>query len=349
MARLGRGTVLAQRGRFDEGTAELSRARTELEAVGDSLGVASVDVKLGEFQQMRHRPADALPILKNAVRQFERVGLREGRAYALVQQIAAEAELLDADAALATSERFWPPESNVSNQRMRWTLVAARAAALFGVGRFDDVQALAVRLRRESDSRHDVVARGHVGLLEARIAMQQGDAKGAAALAESALTPELRNVDPSAWTRGLLLQARALRGSSQAAAAATVVKTLRTAVEGDDWRGIYATLAEAEQAAAEGRREPALEQYATAMKSAERVNVPEDLVAVGASYLDLLIETSQLDTARAVNGRIAVWADRDTRAATAQARLFRALGQSDAANRAEQELARHTSAPPRLP
>ncbi|HEY0230103.1 MAG TPA: transcriptional regulator [Dokdonella sp.] len=342
VAHLGHGAVLAQKGRYDEATAELSRARTDLETVGDALGVASVDVNLGDFQLMRHRPGDALAVLANAVRQFERLGAREGRAYALSQQAIAEGELLDVDAALATSLRFWPPEANTNNLRMRWTLVLARAQALVGVGRLDAAQVLVERIRNDADPQKDVVLRAQGELLAAGIASQRNDAKAAATLAAAALVPLLREADPIAWTRGLLLHAQSLRDGDQIAAAAVVSEAQRTwaAGSGDDWRTLYATLGAAEQAWAERRREPALEQFATAMQSAERLNVPEDLVAVGAPYLAALIEASQLDTARAVSGRIAMWADRDLRAASAQARLYRALGQDDAARKAEETVAR---------
>jgi len=342
VARLGRGAVLALEGHFDQATAELSRARTDLETVGDALGVASVDVNLGDFQLMRHRPGDALAVLANAVRQFERLGAREGRAYALSQQAIAEGELLDVDAALATSLRFWPAEANTNNLRMRWNLVLARAQALVGVGRLDAAQVLIERIRNEADLQKDAVVRAQGELLAAGIASQRSDAKTAATLSAAALIPILREADPIAWTRGLLLRARSLRDSDQVAAAATVSEAQHAwAVgSGDDWRSLYATLGAAEQAWAERRREPALEQFASAMQSAERLNVPEDLVAVGAPYLAALIEASQLDTARAVSGRIAMWADRDLRAASAQARLYRALGQDDAAQKAEETVAR---------
>lgn len=334
IARLGRGAVLGQRGRYDEATAELSRARTDLEAVGDGLAVASVDVNLGGFLLARHRPADALAILKNAVRQFERLGAREGRAYALAEQAAAEAELLERDAALATSERFWPAEAHTSNQRMRWSLTAARAATLHGVDRDDEALALVERLRREADPQRDALARARGESVAARIALRRGDAAGAAALAGSSATDALREQDDIAWTRVLLLQAEALRAAGRVPQAAQVVRTLRAAAGGDEWRGFCADLAEAGQAAAGGRREAALERYAVAMRGAERFGVPEDLVAVGTAYLDRLIDAGRLDTAREVGGRVALWAERDARAAAAQARLFRALGQEQAARKA---------------
>ena len=342
VARLGRGAVLALDGRFDEATAELSRARTDLETVGDALGVASVDVNLGDFQLMRHRPAEALAVFTNAVRQFERLGAHEGRAYALSQQAIAEGELLDVEAAMRTSQRFWPPEENTNNLRMRWNLVLARAQALFGVGRLDAAQVLIERIRNDADPQQDAVVRAQGELLAAGIAGQRGDAKTAATLAAAALVPVLREADPIAWTRGLLLHAQSLRDADQVAAAAAISEAQRVwaAGSGDDWRSLYAALGAAEQAWAERRREPALEQFASAMQSAERLNVPEDLVAVGAPYLAALIESSQLDTARAVSGRIAMWADRDLRAASAQVRLYRALGQDDAAHKAEETVAR---------
>ena len=153
VALLGRGVVLAQARRFDEAIPELSRARIELETVGDSLGVASVDVNLGEFQLMRHRPADALAGLAAAAAAFERLGAREGRAHALQQQVAAQLELLEPAQALATSERFWPPAQHTNNLRMRHALGLARAEALAAAGQARAAFAIVETVRLESDPR----------------------------------------------------------------------------------------------------------------------------------------------------------------------------------------------------
>ena len=341
VAYLGRGAVLAQEGHYEQATAELSRARTELNTVGDGLGVAGVDVNLGGFDLLRHRPADALAVLRNAAAQFERLGAREGRAYALTQQALAEGELLDLDAALATTRRLWPPEANTNNLRMRWSLVFAHAQALAAAGRLDAAQAIVERIRRDADPQKDLVLRLQGELLAAGIAVARSDPARATDLVAGALKPALRDADPIAWTRGLVLQARALRDSGRSGAAASVA-ALRSWADGSDdaWRRVYADLAGAEQTWAEHRREAALEQFAKAWQASDRQNVPEDLVEVGAAYLGALVEASQLDTARAVAGRIAMWADRDLRAATAQARLYRALGHEDAARQADETIAR---------
>ncbi|HEY6943291.1 winged helix-turn-helix domain-containing protein, partial [Dokdonella sp.] len=340
VARLGRGAVLARQGRYADATAELSQARTELATIGDALGVASVDVNLGEFQRMRHRPADALAVLNAAVRQFERLGAREGRAYALMQQALAQSELLDVDAAFATSERMWPPEANTNNRRIRWQLARVRALALVGVGRVADARALLAQIERDADPQRDAATRAQAALLAATIALRSGDLATAATQIERARVPALRDADPTDWTRALVLHARIQRESGELAEAATTTALLQAQAPGDDWRAMQASVAAAEQAWAERRREPALERFAQAMQAAERLGAPDDLVAVGAPYLAALVEASQLDSARAISGRIAMWADRDARAAGAQSRLFRALGQDDAARVAEENEAR---------
>ncbi|MEO7325593.1 MAG: winged helix-turn-helix domain-containing protein [Dokdonella sp.] len=342
VAYLGRGVVLAQKGRFDEAIVELSRARIELETIGDGLGVAGVDVNLGDFQLMRHRPADALPILRNAVREFAQLGAREGLAYALSQQASAEREMLEFPAALATTQRFWPADAHTNNLRMRWTLTATRAAVLADGTRFDEADVLLRQLQTESDPQNDAAARAQGQARAAASAWLRGDADSALQLTGNALVPALKDADPVLYARSLLLRSQALRQTGNSADADVIAGQLRAQAAVDDWHSMIAMLAEAEQARAMRQREPALEKFALAMQSAERINSPEDLVTVAAPYVDALVEASQLDTARAVSGRVAAWADRDARAATVQARLFRALGQEDAARKAEASAARLT-------
>ena len=341
IASLGRGVVLAQKARFDEATSELARARIDLGMVGDGLGVATVDVNLGDIQLLRHRPAEALATLKDAAIEFERLGAREGLAHALVQQASAEREMLDYAAALATTARIWPPEAHTNNLRMRWTLIGARAEALVGAGRRGEALALLERIRTQSDPRADAAVRARAEALAADLAWRRGDAAAAAQASLAAAVPPLHDADPARHARVLLLRTRALRASGQPDQADAALRALQAADGGgDDWRGMYAAVAAAERSWWLRQREAALEQFATAMQLAERFNVPEDLVAVGAPYLAALVEASQLDSARAVGGRIAPWAGRDLRAATAQAQLFRALGQDDAARKAEEVAAR---------
>lgn len=340
VALLGRGVVLAQAQRFDDAIGEMSRARIELEAVGDSLGVASVDVNLGEFQLMRHRPADALPGLLAAADAFERLGAREGLAHALAQQVVAQLERVEPDAAVATSLRFWPPEQHTSNLRMRWSLGLARAEALAANAQTQAAFELLQTIREQADPRRDAVARAGAEALAARLAWNAGEIASAREAAAAALLPALQAAAPVVHVRTRLLYARILRAQREPALAAGEIRRLRDAAGNDEWLRMQADLGEAEQAWAEGRREPALEQFALALRRAGEVGTPTDLVDIAAAYLGPLIEASQLDTARTVGGRIARWVGTDLRAASAMAGLYRAIGEHDAAHKAEQAVER---------
>jgi len=332
IAYLGRGVVLATRGRFDEASADLGRARIELETAGDPLGVAQVDVNLGDFQAMRHRPAAALPILKNAADRFEKLGAREGRVYALIALAAAERALLDPAAALAATDLFWPPEANTSNPRMQWNAVCARIEALAANGRLRDASVLVARVRTESDPKRDAAVRLAVEADAARIAAARGDFAEAARRVDASTTPALLDADKRLYAKTLLLGAGASRKTGDGVHATELAARLHelAATTDDEAIQIDAAIADAEQALADNRRDAALQGLAAALQHAETLNVPDDLVAAGAPYVDALIAASHLDEARAVAGRLAPFADRDLRAAWAQVKLYRALDRPDA-------------------
>jgi DNA-binding winged helix-turn-helix (wHTH) protein/tetratricopeptide (TPR) repeat protein len=332
IAYLGRGIVLAQKGRFDEASAELGRARIELETAGDPLGIAQVDVNLGDFQVLRHRPADALPMLHAAARRFEDLGAREGLVYSAIAIAAVERDLLDPVTALATTDRIWPAEAKTNNPRMQWMATRARAAALAANARLRDAQVLVDRIRSESDPQRDAVVRVQNEALAAQIAMARGDFAAAARIAETALQPALRESDKVLYARAGLALARAQRATGDATAAVATTRRLRewAASSGDDIAKLYATLAEAEQAWAEQKRDAALQAFASAMQEADRLAIPEERVAVAAPYIAALIEVGHIEEAQSISGRIAPWADRDLRAAWSKVLLFRALGRPDA-------------------
>ncbi|HVT32503.1 MAG TPA: winged helix-turn-helix domain-containing protein [Rhodanobacteraceae bacterium] len=332
LAYLGRGIALAQHARFDEASAALGRARIELETAGDVLGVAQVDVNLGDFLVMRHRPADALPMLDSAAQRFERLGAREGLVYTLVEIARVEGELLDPAAALAATERFWPPEAHTSNPRMQWIATRARIEALASNGRLAEAAALVERVRAEADPARDAALRTEVGAIAARIALARGDRAGALRLADAALTAGLLKSDRLLYARTLSLKGAMLREGGALADAGATVAELRdlAASSGDEAIALAAALADADQDRAENRRDAALRDYAAAMQRAARLDVPAGLVAVGAHYVEALIEASHLDEARSVGGRLAPWADRDLSAAWVQVQLYRALDSADA-------------------
>jgi len=335
-AHAGRGAIAARRGDTAAAAAELGRARVALDAGGDVLGVAQVDTNLGVLAGQRYRPAEALPVLRDAVARLARIGAREELAHARFALIGVQLQVLDVVGARATSDAAWPAETHTGHQRLRWQLTLARAGILVEQGHLDAAQELLAKIDADAAPDLDAGSRAGSRALAARIAAARGNAAQAAALAGAALTPELEHDDGDVYLATWFLRTRALRRDGQVQAAAGATAGLRAWVDAhaNEWRQIYAALAEAEQARAERRDAAALAGFADAVARADRVGIPEGRVETGVAYLQALLAAGQADRASAVAGAVAPWAATDLRAAAAEAELFRALDRQDAWHRA---------------
>ena len=107
-----------------------------------------------------------------------------------------------------------------------------------------------------------------------------------------------------------------------------------------EWMQAMAETALARRHCSTGRRDAALALHASALSRIVRVGAPIDTIGVAEPYLLALIKLARFDEAKAVNGQNSAWADRDLRAASAQTRLFAALGEAEAAQRASRLAAR---------
>lgn len=332
----GRGVVAGHAKRLDEAVALLGQARILHEMANDAFGVARVDLNLGAIAMDRGQPAAAAPIFEDAAQRFQSLATPEALNSALRSLADAQSMLLEHPQALATTDRFWPVETHSRNPRESWWLTLSRAVALAGVGRLHDADDLVRRIRETSDPVEDAVVRTEAESLAADLALLRGNNAQAASLAAAALTPALENSNRQDYASAWFTRVRALQRDGQIAAAAAEVKRLRNWADMtvDDRRSLYVALAEADQARAEGNREQAVQRYAGAMSQAERLGIPEDIVVVGESYAEILLDTGMLDQASAVSGRLAPWAGKDMRVAGTQARLYQALGRSDAADKA---------------
>lgn len=95
----GQGLIDMLHGRLDEAVARLGNARLEMQAAGDALGIAQVDLNLGLIDQLRDRPADALVKLRASAERFQVLGGREERLYSLARITETHNRLLDHDLA----------------------------------------------------------------------------------------------------------------------------------------------------------------------------------------------------------------------------------------------------------
>ena len=336
VAYIGSGGVASQRLHLDEAADDYGRARTLLELGNDAFGVAAVDLNLGMIALQRGQPAAALPTLRGAAARFEKLAGEDALAATLVAIVDADLAVLDIADALATSERFTALETRGGNGRQRWELVLARARALAGAGRLGDADALLARIADGSDPAQDGVLRAQSNGLGAEIAIARGDCARAAELAAAGATSALAAALPAEYARALRLHAQALQCSGQTAAAEAAVKAL------DEWAstappaavGIELLLAHADEAAAAGSRDDAVNACAAAMAAANERAIPDEIVAAGLGYVRALIAAGRIDEAASVNGRTAAWADRDARAALAQALVYAALHKDAAADEA---------------
>lgn len=332
----GRGAVAGRSRRLDDAVRLFGIARTLHEQSNDAFGVARVDLNLGVVAMDRAQPAVALPILQASAARLETLAVPEAWTFALRSIVDAQLMLLQHPEALATSERFWPPESHSRNARERWWLALSRAVALAANGRLTDAETVAAQIRDLSSPIDDAMVRTEADSLLASIALLRGNPEAAVQQAQEALSSALESGNRLTMVTTRLTRIRALHRLGAVARAAEDVRFLQAqALETpDDWRVLFIRLAEAEQAAAEGRHEEALAAYATAMSLAEATGVPENLVVVGESYVPALLAAGERDKAGAIAGRVAPWAGQDLRAALIQATVHRAMGDAGSAERA---------------
>ncbi|HSX60558.1 MAG TPA: transcriptional regulator, partial [Tahibacter sp.] len=317
LALLGRGLVATLRGDYAAALADLGLARSETEAAGNALGTTQIDLNLALIEVRRLRPAAALPMLQAAAARFERLGAQEEYVFTIASIAEVEQLLLDHAGALATTERYWPPQTHSRNARLRHKLGQVRAEALLEVGRLREAGSVVDAVLAEADAELDAVVVARSRTIKARLAAAQGDAAGAVREARLALSPALEGYDAPRYVQAWLIELRSLRAAGDPAAAARRRELdAWVAAHPDPWRLAYAALAEAEERAAGAEPEAALPIFDRALQQIDAAGaVPDDVVEIIAPYAALLVRSGRLDDARALSARIAPWADRDLRAA----------------------------------
>ena len=332
----GRGAVAGLDLRWDDAVAFFGQARSQRQMVDDAYGVAHADLNLGAVEMARGRPAAAVPIFEDTARRLQELGTPESLATALRDLANAQLILLRYDDALATTARFWPAAAHSANARERWSLTLTRAAALAGKGRLREADALIAQIEQDSDAAADAFERADASSLAADIALQRGENAKAAELAARAMTPAYAAIGGVAYAIAWLERIRGLQRSGQLAAAADQSARFEewAKTTPDERRTLLARLANADQAAAEGRRAQAAAAYTAALADAERIGVPEYLVLTGTACVENLLALDRLDEATAVAGRLGAFADTDARAAWVQAELYARLQKPAAADKA---------------
>ncbi|WP_300618670.1 winged helix-turn-helix domain-containing protein [Dokdonella sp.] len=329
----GLGVALRDLRRYDESAAALARARVALSLAGDTLGLSAVDDNEGLLDNSRGRPAEALPALRRAAATNRQFGLVNDLALVAAAQIDTHLLLLDPAAALLTAEEFLPLRPSITNPRGRNSFDLRYARALLASGRMADARTVLDDIEQSPVAANQAGMAAAVAMQRALIDLSGGEPETAATHARRAQEElaSLQQGDASAEAWSILIHA--LRASGQHASARDEVERFgRWVLTAPDLARarLLSTLASAEQAWIEQRRDDAGRLYTDALGQAERRAVPEDTADVVTSWGNALISDKDLDRASAVVGRAARWSTQDFGCALLQARLYRALGETDA-------------------
>jgi DNA-binding winged helix-turn-helix (wHTH) protein len=321
-----RGILHARRNELDAALADFARSRVALNLADDPLLLAQLDGNESTVEMARGRPAEALPTLQRAGRTFQRFGMINEFVTALVNQIHAHLMLLQPLEALQASDAGWSERTRLTDPEVRSTFERDRAEVLAANGRLNEARLVLDGLAHAAGS--DPARLAPVRAAQAELDRTGGQPAAAALLARQALagldSPEEAHERARAW----LLLVRALRESGDAAAAAQETARFAAWVKPDHppRARLFAALAEAETAAAAHRDEAAVAAYEAAGTIAETTSA-DGIAEVAASYSAYLIAGGQLARAAVVAGPLARHAERDYESAVVGVRLYQALGQ----------------------
>ncbi len=327
----GRAVSHAIDGRYDLASSDFAQARIALQMAGDTLTLALLESNEGILEIRRNHQAAALPLLEHASANLERMGALSGLAIATAELVEARLAVLEPAQALAAAERVWPRYVHQDTPSKR-LLGYKRARALTAVGRLTEAGASLDEVLQSLDRTQEAPLLAEVQLQQALLEALAGRYGETLALARQAVDG-LSNAE-EAHPRALawLLLVRALRWQDRVAdAGAEVQRFAEWSRRSADAAAVtYASLGEAEQAAAEHRTDAAAQRYEQVLHGALKDGVPTDIAAVVASYARVLLASNDLAGASVVIGHVARWADHDFDCALLQTRLYHALGQPEA-------------------
>ena len=324
----GRGVSRAMRRDFAPALADLGQARVQLEEAGDPLAIARVDTDQGGLEMNRDRPQAAIGYLENAAGVFERYGAINELMETLESLVSNHIVLLQPAEAMAASDRSWVLAARVTDPNQRLNLMEDRVDAFIALGRLHDADALLSTLPADAPGANPFVAR-RLHALRARLALARGEHATAATEARRALAMAAPSDDLGEGVAEIALTyQRAILGSTDHGL------TEAPASEWVDFSKplVYPVqmLAAAEWAAWRGDTDEAGRRFQQALDTAEARGEPIDVASVTSVYGPWLLAHGRAREAGDVIGRVAPWADRDYDSALLQVRLFHALGQNGA-------------------
>jgi len=328
----GRAIALSAQFRFDDAVADFARARVVLESVGDRLGLARVDANLGILDARRDRYAEALPQLEHGADALGAFNDLTSELFARVAAVYSYLALLDPDAALDGEVRLRELAVREPNPQWKRYATIARADVLAANGRLREAGEALRGVLDDAAQAHDDALLGSARIVAARFALDAGDAaaaeREAGAVLETRWEAETPREQAGAWLT--FVRARLALGRRDAARSAVAELTAWADGDATPAARFASRLAHAALAEAEGAHAQADADLSAALAQAEDGRVPQDVLQACSAAVDVLLARGDAAQAAAVAARSAAWSTRSYAAALLQARVYHALGRTDA-------------------
>jgi DNA-binding winged helix-turn-helix (wHTH) protein/tetratricopeptide (TPR) repeat protein/TolB-like protein len=331
-----RGLVNTYLGRSDAGFADFARARIEYLRSGDEVGAASLDANVGLAERARGRHQDAAEAFDRAIAVFDRFGMYDRTANALIGAIGERLALLEIPKAVALSERSKGLSEHVETPIVRTYLALVRGETLLADGRLNELEALLDAAGPEADI-SDPRAIPDLVLLRISLSMQPGRDSLPASALETALDRIERPTDSAYATSVaaalIVLSEAALRRGDVTLARRFLTHLEQRGAADDRFRALALALIGAEVAAASG--DPAADAlFESALREADRTTYPDAVVTVCVAWARARAQTGDRELLATIAGRLEPYTQVEFRAARAAETLYTALGEEDLARNA---------------
>ncbi|ANB16221.1 Putative transcriptional regulatory protein, HTH DNA binding domain [Dokdonella koreensis DS-123] len=328
-AHTGRGIAYALGGDYDHAGAEFARARVAYGIVGDAVALATIEMNEAVLEIRYDRYAAAQPMLERAATRFEQLGSRHELFGANALKMRVELALLAPARAYAIGVHWLPHLGELQSPRVKRSFLLEWARTLAASGRMAEARMTFDALTQGSESDEDPSNFSfEVWSEHALFDFTEGRVDSASAMSKRAIERLTLPDDVPARALAWLTVVRALTGLGRDAEAASETQRFSewARTSGVTIARLHATLAEAERADREGRREMARQSEETALREALQTGVPAYIAEVADSYAPRLLAWRELDRAVTVIGSVSRYAANDYRCALLVARLYHALG-----------------------
>lgn len=314
---------------FDDADRAYAKARTTLQDSHDLGALAKLESSVGISLIGRYRYADALERFQRATELAAQTNDVNAEAYSRMNLVNAQLVLLRPAAALESEPRLRELRDRIGDPVLAAHADLVRAKALIANGRLSEASlALGAGAARPTPANETLTAMRHI--VSAELAFAQGSLDAGTREVRSVLAlpwDSFGDDGVAAYARWRLLEASNAQGSAQGVAEAVAAADALSQVRPNEPTvNLYAALAHAEVADAQGNAARAQSEFERALARVETTHIPFDLVRVVASYTRFLLRQGKVAEAGIIASRIADWLDRDYAASLVQLGVAHAIG-----------------------